>query len=243
MFVRQLFCLVLVLSTGACMSSDSGSGAGAEGDSIGDPEAGAANIGDDRQDATSSLPPQSSGFMLGVSCEVTGSSAVSLDESTLGFSPADALALAEGSRSGTLTWADGSEAAYTMDVAAASDTAELIDYEAVSPQDGPVVEFECDDRYEIAVTLGLETDDSSLSLSLDLTLNADIAGSAGIFEQLSDEAAQPLVADLLAEYDTVTVLVDIAFSEGNMFGQITAQASNNSSGELDEVEIIDIVTL
>ncbi len=171
------------------------------------------------------------GFEDGPYCEDTPTVATLDDISSLGFSGADMLALAEGGFDETLTWHDSdSTTPVHISVGYAEGEVRHVASTAVYPEtDGPTndIGIECEDYVEIDVSLIVTTEDGGLDEGYELALRSGDGATVSTsvdFDHSEMGGSYEFTLMDPSEYDSVTHFLDVAFDDAGCSGELSVQA-------------------
>ncbi len=169
-------------------------------------------------------------------CEERGAVTLELDEqSTLGFSAADMLALADNAQDQTLNWhalsnvsvgPESGEQALTLEITSRGQ-ARLVDYERKA--NGFEIGGECPDRLEVPVTLKLRSAQGALDESIETTLSARSAHVARIYHRLpADKIAGSLEVEAQDGFKLNSLTVALSLTSFGGSGEITPMLEKSS---------------
>lgn len=157
--------------------------------------------------------------------------AVAMDEVTeLGISANDLLALSEGERAETFTYAQGGTAALSLSVSSLGTAAVLTGEPIASETD---VYYDCPTTLSVDVTVGFSTDDGAFAESWDtaLTTTADTVSSAFFWVELDPDAlggSYDFSADITEpDYDERSLWASGQISAEGAWGEIAGQVSGS----------------
>lgn len=170
-----------------------------------------------------------------VQCKAVATTTLAMGEdSVLGFSGADVLALAEGEHAATLAWKKGGSTQATVTIASSGAQARYLEMAYVDDGSGIEPAIDCADVVEVDVTVAFATADGAFDESWTTKLAAPLPDHAAWSTELDLDALQGsyTVTEVdPAAFDGVRAFLDIELDAGGVGGQITGQATSSSPGD------------
>jgi hypothetical protein len=198
---------------------------------------------DDEDTATVSSMP---------SCEETPTALALEEQTALGFSAGELLAMAEGLTETELLWAVDGTSALSIEVSHQGGEARYITSVAVYPDDGgatPAIGVVCEDRVEIDVSVTFQTDEGTFNEAWDGTLRSS-SGEADLTASLYHELDLDAMGGSFAVdgwapegyADSAVAWIDASFdADGNPSGEVAGYVSGED-GEVAWAETFEVAT-
>lgn len=173
----------------------------------------------------------------GAHCDPVESTTLGLDDdSPLGFSGADVLAVAGGEHTSTLRWAIGGTTALTVDVVH-DGTVKFVEYEWVDDSGQDIAALDCGDQLELGVTVSFATADGAFDESFVTRLDAVAGDAASLFEELDlDDLTgtyEVTTETDTSDYDDVTAWLTVDFAAAGWSGTVEGQGSGTDGSGPD----------